>query len=405
MIETVTCADEPQRRQLSEPQPAAPEESDSARLIDDIYETIETPDSWEMALSALARAVGATCAALIVHERKHGHGHIVHAYRIAERHRREYQQMFAHADPWIAACEKDVEFGQLIAGSDIVPVARLRNSAFYRGFLVPLDILHTAHAGIWRDGPMEAHLLLGRAARDGPFEAADIAAAQAFLPHVTRAWRLGERRSRTETLNRHALLALDRLTIGVVLLDGRNRILAMNREAAELIDTVECLSVVHDTLEIAPTGRAEKIASSPAGGGQGAPPFRMLPAPRDSGRGPVAVLTWPVGEPAASSNSGGSLVFISDPYRQSGRFDAAMVRRLYAMTPAEARMASKMAHGNSLNNIAQELGISIHTARTHLKRIFEKTGVERQAALVHVLQNTFGFLRPACQRTDQRPSD
>jgi DNA-binding CsgD family transcriptional regulator len=115
---------------------------------------------------------------------------------------------------------------------------------------------------------------------------------------------------------------------------------------------------------------------------------------RPSGIGQIAVFALPF-ETAPGErrdHNTGTLVFISDPRRKAGWFDPEVIGRFYAMTPAEARLTSRMAYGNSLESIAAELGISIHTARTHLKRIFEKTGVARQAELVHVLHNTFGFL-------------
>jgi DNA-binding CsgD family transcriptional regulator len=59
---------------------------------------------------------------------------------------------------------------------------------------------------------------------------------------------------------------------------------------------------------------------------------------------------------------------------------------LFGLTTAEAKLASRLAAGASLNTAADELGIARETARNQLKAIFQKTGVHRQAALVALLR-------------------
>lgn len=55
---------------------------------------------------------------------------------------------------------------------------------------------------------------------------------------------------------------------------------------------------------------------------------------------------------------------------------------LYGLTRSEAAFAAKLVQGKSIEEAAQELFISEHTARTHLKRIFMKTDTHRQPELV-----------------------
>ncbi len=55
------------------------------------------------------------------------------------------------------------------------------------------------------------------------------------------------------------------------------------------------------------------------------------------------------------------------------------------MTPAEAKLASHLAVGRSLDQTSQAWGVSLNTVRTHLKRIFTKTETSRQGDLVHKL--------------------
>jgi DNA-binding CsgD family transcriptional regulator len=55
---------------------------------------------------------------------------------------------------------------------------------------------------------------------------------------------------------------------------------------------------------------------------------------------------------------------------------------LYGLTRSEAAFAAKLVQGKSIEQAAQEMFISEHTARTHLKRIFMKTDTHRQPELV-----------------------
>lgn len=55
---------------------------------------------------------------------------------------------------------------------------------------------------------------------------------------------------------------------------------------------------------------------------------------------------------------------------------------LYGLTPMEARVTELLAAGRSVGKTAEELGNAEATVRTHLARIFSKTGTTRQGELV-----------------------
>lgn len=63
-----------------------------------------------------------------------------------------------------------------------------------------------------------------------------------------------------------------------------------------------------------------------------------------------------------------------DPARPESKF-----------TPAEQRVAALIAEGLPPREIARQLALSVHTVRSHLKRLLAKTGVHSQAALVRTL--------------------
>ncbi|MBA2397202.1 MAG: helix-turn-helix transcriptional regulator [Bradyrhizobium sp.] len=64
---------------------------------------------------------------------------------------------------------------------------------------------------------------------------------------------------------------------------------------------------------------------------------------------------------------------------------APLLQALFDLTPAEARTASQITEGKSIEQISFANGIAPNTIRTHLKSVFQKTGVQRQAELVSLL--------------------
>lgn len=65
-------------------------------------------------------------------------------------------------------------------------------------------------------------------------------------------------------------------------------------------------------------------------------------------------------------------------------FPAELFVRHYGVTPAECRLLMALVQGMTLKDAADTLGIAHATAKSHLARLFQKTGSERQADLVRL---------------------
>ena len=63
-----------------------------------------------------------------------------------------------------------------------------------------------------------------------------------------------------------------------------------------------------------------------------------------------------------------------------------VLTRLYGLTQTEGKLVQLLVGGSTLDAAAKHLEISINTARTHLKHVFHKTGINRQAELVHRIE-------------------
>jgi DNA-binding CsgD family transcriptional regulator len=108
---------------------------------------------------------------------------------------------------------------------------------------------------------------------------------------------------------------------------------------------------------------------------------------RAPGKSPLALLIAPL--PFESScgivtSQPMAIILVNDPDKNN-KPDAAQLREKFGLTPAEAAFAVEISTGDGIQAAADRLLISRSTARTHLSRIFDKTGTRRQAELVRVL--------------------
>jgi DNA-binding CsgD family transcriptional regulator len=61
------------------------------------------------------------------------------------------------------------------------------------------------------------------------------------------------------------------------------------------------------------------------------------------------------------------------------------LRDEYDLTPTETRVALHLADGGTVATCARAMGLAESTVRTHLKSVFAKTGISRQAQLPRLL--------------------
>jgi DNA-binding CsgD family transcriptional regulator len=87
---------------------------------------------------------------------------------------------------------------------------------------------------------------------------------------------------------------------------------------------------------------------------------------------------------AAAARADLATVFICDPCEEPVVAEGSLTR-LFGLTRAESAFAAQLIKGRTVEEAAAGLFISVHTARTHLKRILMKTDTGRQAELLRLL--------------------
>lgn len=186
--------------------------------------------------------------------------------------------------------------------------------------------------------------------------------------------------------------ALDLMPIAVLLVDRGSRVLWASRAADQLLADRDGLFVDGGELKTRSSrstwllGRQIEMAALTADG-EGLEARGALLVPRPSGRRSLEVLVTPMPRETALEafeQPGAAAVIVTDP--EAAPPDAAeILGGLYELTPAESALSVLLAGDASLADAAEQLGITIQTARQRLKLIFEKTGTHRQSSLVRLL--------------------
>jgi DNA-binding CsgD family transcriptional regulator len=183
---------------------------------------------------------------------------------------------------------------------------------------------------------------------------------------------------------------MNQLSQGVMLVDAEGRVGFANRYA-------ERIFVSQDGLRLTPGGlkadlpdqtrRLRDLIAKAASAGAGNPAHSggALTLERASGRRSLGVFVAPsVSVKMGIGARPAAVVFVTDP-EQDISADAGQLEQLLELTPAEARLATALAQGQTVQEFAESAAVSLNTVRTHLKSIFSKTGVSRQSDLVRLI--------------------
>jgi DNA-binding CsgD family transcriptional regulator len=111
----------------------------------------------------------------------------------------------------------------------------------------------------------------------------------------------------------------------------------------------------------------------------GEPPNSPMMLPRETASTPLIVRVVPGPDLRSSPGISGRTALLNLYDEEMGlAVDEGALSRIYGLTRGEAVLAKHLIQGRSLEEAAEKLFISAHTARTHLKRIFMKTDTHRQ---------------------------
>ena len=284
--------------------------------------------------------------------------------------------------------------GEVFNGAEVIPPDEFTGTAFYQEWWRPAGfstepLVTNLFADRTASGHFASHGLLNRSPLDSQKRLFAVLA-----QHLVRAVAL-QRRLHLTIANESVLAGLDELQQGFLLVDGEARLLFVNRVAQALLDARDGMRLEAGALS-APDADAARtlrglIASCAGEANVAIDCGGDIALQRGAGRLPLDVLVIPIQPETAMASipwtfpqRAVAVVLVSDPETEmQARVES--MRDRFGLTPAEAMFALEIIKGDGRQASADRLGITVGTARSHLSKIFDKTGVRHQAELVRLL--------------------
>lgn len=341
---------------------ASPPHALANRLADLLFKGLDERPSWSSFLTKLAHEIG-----------------ISNAYLVIEGNDGSPQNTAVLSpDPLLS-----VEIG---AGLDRPALHAMPEGVpTERGVRISLGAKTGGHS----DTDRAAWLLVDQAPADA---AAFATLLTALLPLLERILPLYELYG---TAQRHRLVAeyvLETSGVGVVLVERDGTIASANAMASALMERTGLMAVRNGRLIATSLDENRRLIDAIAHMSQlqGAEPNPAhytsfaLADPTEGQRITLIVRPGPPYGPVSAPLKRTAVVIMRDPIRPA-TLSARDLEQLFALTPAEARLASQLASGAGLEEAAAALGVSRNTARSQLQAIYGKTGINRQGDLVRLL--------------------
>jgi DNA-binding CsgD family transcriptional regulator len=221
------------------------------------------------------------------------------------------------------------------------------------------------------------------------FNADDESFACALTPHLRQAIQLSGKIDAAASHAQELEAAIDRVRCGLVLCEPDGRVCWSNQAAQHVFARHDVVWTSFERLTaasametatlrrmIAEAARDEEALSKPHD--------RILVLGRDLAVAPVHVMLQPVSRATCSSGRAARarvLVMLSTP-GTAPELPAALIGPLFALSPAESRLAAALCRGQTVDDYARVAGVTVGTARFQLRQVLAKTQVTRQSDLI-----------------------
>ncbi len=217
----------------------------------------------------------------------------------------------------------------------------------------------------------------------GPVEQPFIDRLDALRPHLARAALIAAR-LRLERA-KAAADTLQAMGLAAAVLGGSGRVLASN----SLLDkvTTQIISGADGRLILA-SRTANAMLAEALGrleSGTLAAHVQSIPLPATSEHAPAIIHLLPIRGVAHDIFAGGLTLAVVTQIAPGNVVAAEVLESLFDLSPAEARVARGIGAGQTIETLADALGVSRETIRNQLKAVFDKTGVNRQGDLIGLL--------------------
>jgi DNA-binding CsgD family transcriptional regulator/PAS domain-containing protein len=361
-----------------------------SRTVGLIYDAALDAAVWPVALAEIRDFVGGFAANFYwqdVSEQKAG---IFHCIGIEQQYLSSYFTDYAKLNP-IYPAAAFLDAGEIIDPDDIVPWSEMVQTRFYKEWMQPQGIIGSLFANLEKSATSVAALAVIRGEESGPVTPEARRRMSLVAPHMTRAASIGHLIGQT-TQERAALTdTLDSLASAVFLVEPTARIVFANRPAEQMLSDGRLVRDASGILTLADPEANRIFGRALQAAGSDQPRFDtngtaivLNTEERQRWLAHVLPLTSGARHDSGLKHSAVAAVFL----REASLSIPSPIENLsksYKLTASETRILLAVTEIGSVPEIVSALGISESTVKTHLRRVFEKTGTRRQAELVKLI--------------------
>jgi DNA-binding CsgD family transcriptional regulator len=279
------------------------------------------------------------------------------------------------------------------------PDAEFLSSEIYHEFFKREGVYDLIYCVLFEQKGLMVGAVFSRPSPETAFDSGDIGLMTSVLPHLGNALRNCILLADLERDKQRMAETLSKVPRAILFLERSGKVAFANHAALNTLKTKDGLELDRNGRLFASLSKDERefksiLASVFDGDGGPIPHDGVLPVSRPSGLRPLQLLLLPFSNEIESGVCGEklALLVVYDPEINVGAVES-VLSRMYDLTPAEAKVAVHIAKGRSPAEAAEHLAISQDTVRTHLKRIFHKTGTKRQSELITLIVNSPAALK------------
>lgn len=359
-------------------------------VIADIYDAAIDPALWQQALASICSYLGAHSSALFWHDSATEQSQALHMFNHDPEYTQLYFEKFISMNPLFPAAAF-IEAGTIHGPSDIIPQKELEQTRFYKEWVAPQGIVDSLAVNLETGMTRSSMLSIRTDATYGMADKEMRRRLAMLVPHVLRAVSVGRLFARKDAVQAALTETLDHVEAAVFLVGADGTIAFANDKAKQLLH--EGLAVrLHDNRLLASSPEATLVLNDTfvaAANGDASVGVRGVAVPlAGDAEGPwfahVLPLTSGRRQGVGQANAAVAAVFVRKTAPNAPP-PLEVLAKLYKLTAGEVRVLDAVLKVTGIKAMAEMLGLSQATVKTHLHHVFRKTGTERQSDLVKLV--------------------
>lgn len=359
-------------------------------LIGEIYDTTLDAALWHQTLRKAAGFVGGCKAALWSKDADEASGSASHVWGFDPYYVRAYFDEYSRMDP-AARIHFVASIGKPVARSALVPENEYHESRFYREWARPQSLIDCIQVVVDKRGGRLTLFAVSRHKRDGVADKQACQRMQLLAPHLRRAVLVAKVAGTVQEQASAFAETFDRLRAGMFLVDRNGRIVHANVAGHSMMAEGDVLSAIGGRLFIHEARSNQQLSSIFAAAGDGDAALGTagitLPLNARSGQHYVAhvlPLTSGLRNRAAKTYSAVAALFVRSLATASPSAPDT-IAQVFRLTPSELNVLLAIVEVGGVPEVAELLGIAASTVKTHLNRLYDKTGAKRHADLAKLV--------------------